>query len=81
MWFFTLGYQNGITLTSLTLFNGAPILSITLYLYNMLSNGDSHVLLPMDRQQSKNGNCINATHQHRMQQMKQQMMHNGNNNN
>jgi hypothetical protein len=50
LWFSTLGYQNGIALTS-TLFDDAPILSITLYLYNMLSNGDSHVLLPMDQQQ------------------------------
>lgn len=50
-------------------FNDAPTLSITFYIYNMLSNHDSCGIL------IKNGNSTNATHhQHRMQQT----MHNGN---
>jgi hypothetical protein len=83
LWFVTSWYQNDTSSTSLTSFNDAPTLSITFYLYNMFSNGDSHGVVANGSTTLwiKNGNCTNATHQHRMQQMKQQMMHNGNNNN
>jgi hypothetical protein len=60
-------------------FNYAPTLSITFYLYNMLSNGDSCGLVANGSITIliKKGNSTNATHhQHRMQQT----MHNGDNN-
>jgi hypothetical protein len=61
-------------------FNDVPTLSITFYIYNMLSNGDSCGVVAHGSTTIliKNGNSTNATHhQHRMQQT----MHNGNNNN